>query len=169
MPAMHSPHPPIRPTPVVFTHPLDVCKTGFTLVEILIVVVILGILAALVVPQFSDATQASQESTLRMDLHRIRIQLEIYKEHHGGYPPLADFENKMIRPTNAAGDVAPLGTAKGTLSFPFGPYLNSMPRNPRAVATLPMVGNGAVGTSQWHYDESTGIFRANDSALSLLF
>ena len=147
----------------------DRVERAFTLVEILIVVVILGILAAIVIPQFSDATQASQESTLRMDLHRIRIQLEIYKEHHGGYPGLNDFEAVMTRPTNAQGVVAPEGTSKGTAAYPFGPYLNSVPRNPRMLTSQPLIGNGNPGTSHWHYDPATGIFRANDSAESLLF
>ncbi len=142
---------------------------GFTLVEILIVVVILGILASIVIPQFSDATQASRESTLRMDLHRIRIQLELYKEHHNGYPPLATFEAVMTRPTNAAGDVAPAGTAPGTTTYSHGPYLLSLPRNPKIMDSQPLIGNGEPGTSHWHYDASSGVFRANDSALSLLY
>ena len=37
-------------------------KSGFTLVEVLIVVVILGILAAVVIPQFSDASTEAKES-----------------------------------------------------------------------------------------------------------
>lgn len=62
-------------------------KKGFTLVEILIVVVILGILAAIVIPQFSDASTEAKESAAKSDLSALRSQLELYKIRTGpGYP-----------------------------------------------------------------------------------
>lgn len=65
---------------------------GFTLVEILIVVVVLGILASIVVPQFSDASQEATISTLRSSLHSIRVQIDV--QHHndpaGGFPATID-------------------------------------------------------------------------------
>jgi len=54
-------------------------KSGFTLVEILIVVVILGILAAIVIPQFTDASTEAKESALKSDLQTMRSQIELYK------------------------------------------------------------------------------------------
>ncbi|MHC4292957.1 MAG: type IV pilin protein, partial [Planctomycetota bacterium] len=52
-------------------------KKGFTLVEILIVVVILGILAAIVIPQFTDASTEAKISSLRSDLQMMRSQIEL--------------------------------------------------------------------------------------------
>ncbi len=57
-------------------------ESGFTLVEILIVVVILGILAAIVIPQFTDASTQAKESALASDLQMMRSQLELYKIQH---------------------------------------------------------------------------------------
>ncbi|MHC4765507.1 MAG: type IV pilin protein, partial [Planctomycetota bacterium] len=53
-------------------------RQGFTLIEILIVVVILGILAAIVIPQFTDASQEAAASNLRSQLQTIRSQIELY-------------------------------------------------------------------------------------------
>ena len=133
--------------------------SGFTLIEVLIVVVMLGILAAMVVPQFMSAADETREESLQAILHRVRQQLEIYKEQHRGqYPSLDQFEAQMTLSSNVAGQTA----AVGTTGYPFGPYLYSMPRNPMTDGTD--VGDGAVGTSDWYYDEGSGAFHANDSA-----
>mgnify|MGYP003572706326 CR=1 FL=1 len=63
---------------------------GFTLVEILIVVVILGILAAIVVPQFTNASQSATISSIESQLQTVRGQLELFRiqEAPHAYPDL---------------------------------------------------------------------------------
>ena len=53
-------------------------RHGFTLIEILIVVVILGILAAIVIPQFTDAAAEASRSNLQTQLQTLRSQIELY-------------------------------------------------------------------------------------------
>lgn len=133
-------------------------SAGFTLVEILIVVVILGILAALVIPQFSSAADTSRENSIKMDLHRIRIQIEIYRQQHNSTPPsLENFAAQMTMATNDRGETAAVGTA----GYRYGPYIQAVPLNPST--NTRDVGAGEVGTSAWYYNETTGEFRANDS------
>jgi len=126
---------------------------AFTLVEVLIVVIVLGILAAIVVPQFSSASQDATMSALQTTLQTMRAQLELYKlQHNGTYPTLANFTAQMTGQTNAAG-------AAGT---DFGPYILAVPVNPFTnVATLTT--NAAASGQGWYYNQTTGEFRANDS------
>lgn len=53
---------------------------GFTLIEILIVVVILGILAAIVIPQFSDASKDAGYASVRTQLQTVRGQIEVFRQ-----------------------------------------------------------------------------------------
>lgn len=132
---------------------------GFTLVEILIVVVILGILSAIVIPQFSNASESSRESALQQNLFRIRAQLELYRsEHNGNVPTLDRFIEQMTLASDLEGNTA----APGTPGYPYGPYLPKIPTNP-FTNTVP-IGNGAPGSSAWYYDDVTGHIAPNDSA-----
>ncbi len=65
--------------------------TGFTLVEILIVVVILGILAAIVIPQFTSASQEAVKGALQSQMQTIESQFELFRvRNQGAIPAAAD-------------------------------------------------------------------------------
>lgn len=68
-------------------------RKGFTLVEILIVVVILGILAAIVVPQFTNATQDAQAGNIKAQLDTLNNQIELYRARNNSYP---DFTSATV-------------------------------------------------------------------------
>ena len=91
---------------------------AFTLIEILIVVIILGILAAIVIPQFSSASNQARESTLKDCLRYLREQIGIYKMQHNDVPPgypsgnqsatpdAPTFLSQMTQYTDIAGNVS---------------------------------------------------------------
>lgn len=122
---------------------------AFTLVEILIVVVILGILAAIVVPQFTNATQDAQVGNLRAQIKSIQNQLELYRARNNAYPTLA-----QLTADSANADYAGMGW--GVMID--GNYLKAPAKNPyngsSVIAAEPTDGNG------WHYDETTGAIGA---------
>lgn len=132
---------------------------GFTLVEILIVVVILGILAAIVIPQFTSASEDAKESNLETQLQTIRSQLELYKiQHNDIYPTVAQMFLNLTESTNAA------GATTGTL---FGPYLQKGPVNPFTVGTagdVVVVNGTAASTNGWTYNATSGETRASLSS-----
>jgi general secretion pathway protein G len=143
-------------------------KSGFTLVEILIVVVILGILAAVVIPQFTEASTEAKTSSLCTDLQTMRSQIELYKvQHNDNLPGVvnapqhtagAGFEASLTGQTDIYGEV---GTD-------YGPYIQKFPKNQfNDLATVQVedgntgLGNGNTG---WHFDTSTGQFHADTDA-----
>jgi type II secretion system protein G len=62
-------------------------RNAFTLIEILIVVVILGILAAVVIPQFTNAADDANNAGVRTQLQTLRSQVELYRAENGGATP----------------------------------------------------------------------------------
>jgi general secretion pathway protein G len=125
-------------------------RCGFTLVEILIVVVILGVLAAIVAPLYSSVTNDTQTTCLRSNLYAIRKQIELYKIQHNGVLPVAvgettaDFTRRMTTKTDGSG-------AAGTQ---FGPYLERVPANAFNDRTTVRVGEAPAGanTDGWRFD-----------------
>ena len=147
-------------------------KKGFTLVELLIVVVILAILSAIVVPQFASSTDEAKESALDSTLSGFRSAIALYYQQHGDYPgsktavptscsgtagsgDASDAANKELALksqltlyTNAAGQAC---STKET-GFIYGPYMdlanNELPANPiTSVKTLEVVSAGDLAMS----------------------
>lgn len=124
---------------------------AFTLIEILIVVVILGILAAIIVPQLSNATSMARDNTLKDDLRYLRTQIVVFKAQHRDVPPGYPAGDMAASPT-AEAFVAQMtrytseSTAdniSGSTVFKYGPYLTKMPPNPlNSKDGILMVGNG---------------------------
>ena len=145
---------------------VDRRRNAFTLIEVLIVVIIMAVLAATIIPQFSSSTNDAKNSSLRFNLHTIRTQIEMYKVHHlSKVPALATFPDQMTKPTDVNG--ATTGT-----NLIYGPYFQGqVPANPFngsitlvAVATAGTEPTAVVGaTAGWQYDESNGGFFPNNA------
>ena len=144
---------------------------AFTLVEILIVIIILGILATIVVPQFIGASQDARRSSLASQVQTLRAQIDLYRlQHQDENPPglntagpvdgLLAWAEMLIR-TDA--------NHTANLAGKFGPYLQTLPLNPMSdnpasdscdvfvvsADVTPGAASGA-GTAGWIYNRLNG-------------
>ncbi len=165
---------------------------GFTLVELLIVVIILAILAAIVVPQFASSTDDAKVAALDSTLANIRSAIDLYYQQHGEYPGANTavdagcgatdgtgtggagatgaqaFKDQLSMFTDADGGACSTKDA----TFKFGPYLkkSTLPANPISGSNVLLVIDtgdllmaGSGANLGWRYDLTVGKFIANDT------
>ena len=114
-------------------------KRAFTLIEILIVVVILGILAAIVIPQFTDASQQATDASVRSQLQTLRAQIELFRVKNTGTDP----------------DLIGSQWTQMTTSNP--PYLQGAPKNPLQANATTVAGAAAAGVGWVWRDRGNGV------------
>jgi prepilin-type N-terminal cleavage/methylation domain-containing protein len=146
-------------------------KKAFTLIEVIIVVTILGILAAIVLPMFQSNVAQAKESASKSNLGTMRAQIELYKLHHSSFPPgyvngaattTGILQLQFTGTTTATGLASPSTVPADP--FLYGPYLKKIPANPyNKLSTITYVAlatdfSAAVdGTSSgWLYKKETG-------------
>ncbi len=163
-------------------------KKGFTLVELLIVIIILGVLAAVAIPQFGSSTEDAQLAALDANLAELRNSVELYYHQHSStYPgvnssadnssPIAvavcatSIVDQLLRYTTM-NDHTAVNTAPAN---PLGPYIknNRFPENPFATdpdgivcdASTDITAATATGvTAGWKFYPATGKLIANTAA-----
>lgn len=154
---------------------------GFSLVEILIVLGLMGILATVVLMNFSGSDTGTKEQTLKANLAALRQAVDLYKSDHGRFPSTTGdwssngnstrFIRQMTEFTRADGQAS---TTKST-TYKYGPYLKAFPEDPftntttvsidtsnerllSAIAAAVASGSGAGG---WYYEAKSGNICAN--------
>ena len=117
---------------------------AFTLVELLIVIVVLAVLAAIVIPKFADSSTRGKESSLKADLKLVRNAVELFKNDTGAYPAaLADLTGASAP---ASGKDSAAATKTITSTDYKGPYLSAVPTDPVSGSALTYsVTAGTVG------------------------
>ena len=136
-------------------------KKGFTLIEILIVVIILGILAAIVIPQFTSASTEARQGNLKSQLQTLRSQIALYKLQHLDTPPAqatATFWDQLTKFSDDAGNV----NATKTTVFKYGPYYETPVVNPLTNSSVVGSAAGDANTG-CAYDGATGKMKAMNS------
>ena len=149
---------------------------AFTLVEILIVVVLLGLLAAIVIPAFGEGAMSARASALIQDLRILQRFTLIYKSQHlevapgylngdtSGTPTESALVNQATQSSTSTGQTAAIGTA----GYNRGPYLAKIPTNPvNNLNTVQILEDSssfpadADNSHGWIYKPATGELRAD--------
>jgi prepilin-type N-terminal cleavage/methylation domain-containing protein len=107
-------------------------RSGFTLVEILMVVVILAVLAAVIIPRFTGYADRGAESTTKANLQTLRSGLQAYYVTHNNSWPASTLASLLT-------------TNGGTMDV--------LPKE--AILNLNKIVNTADGTGGWHYDTTS--------------
>lgn len=131
--------------------------------ELMIVIVILGILATIVIPQTSNAAAESREKSTHSQVQSLRRQIELYRLEHNALPNLAASWDAMCQSSTVDGET-------------FGPYLASPPSNPMNGLGSVADGTGATPPAAacgYIYDYNggtgTGMLYATGAGGTILF
>ena len=164
-------------------------QSGFTLVEMIIVIIIMGILAAVIVPQIGTTSDDAKLRAVKQDLTSMRNAVEIYySQHNSAYPgarlndgtaavstaaeAATAFVEQLTQYTDVNGDCQ--GTKDATHKY--GPYIKAgrLPLNPfndsNAVVCdiaeddITVRNWDGTGTAGWQFYTVTGVLVANDTA-----
>jgi general secretion pathway protein G len=161
---------------------------GFTLIELLIVVIIIAILAAIAIPQFSNTSSDAQESAAIANLTTMRSAIELYRVQHNNTYPSANvstvgatctngtagtgeanseqaFRDQLTMFSDAAGHTCSVAAA----TYIYGPYLRAIPTEPVTnSAVVTMAANAAANaatdaTVGWRFVIATGQLQINST------
>lgn len=145
-------------------------QRAFTLVELVMVVTIIGIVAAIAVPRVTSASKNASAHAMQATLSSVRTAIDCYYAEHGRYPGYvagtdtpddAQFVSQLTKYSNAG------GTTNGTVTpeFVYGPYLRTpFPKNPTNnldtvhVKAAPSDADPAAGSAGWVAVLSHGYF-----------
>lgn len=159
-------------------------QLGFSLVEMVIVVIIVGLVGAIALPRMSRGAMLANDAAVAADLQVLRHAIDLYAIEHNGFfpgqrpsaPPMGgdgtpqDMYNHMLQNSKSSGAT---GTGAG---FDYGPYLMAMPalkvgQNASQQAdevtfqyAVPPTVDEGTGTG-WVYNPLSGQIIANTTAL----
>ncbi len=161
-------------------------RSGFTLVELLIVVVILGVLAAIAIPQFTSNTEDAKLAAVDTSLSELRNAVEMYyHQHNAAYPGAKKYTDGTAVSSTSEADTAFVkqltlySAATGVAvkikdaAHPYGPYLKKgIPTNPfnslatvvTDITTTDISTAASSGSGGWKFYVKTGRLLANDGS-----
>jgi type II secretory pathway pseudopilin PulG len=130
-------------------------RCGFTLVELLVLMGVIGIIGCIVIPQILGATRRANETALRGDLRTFRIAIERFQADCGAFPPrLSDI--MVWKGDHVSGPVDGLGRSVDRDAYR-GPYLRT--------GNMLLPPDPFTDLADWRYDSATGDVHSNSDAI----
>lgn len=144
------------------------CGQAFSLIELVIVVVIIGTIAAIAIPRMSRGTAAAVDSGLANNLTLLRKAVELYRAEHGTYPTcdaLGGNRTTIMVQLTQYTDVAGNTSSTRTAVHRFGPYLKAIPKlGVTERRDRDRINTSDGGSVAWIYEPASGAIRANAPA-----
>lgn len=140
--------------------PLDHSRVAFSLIELVIIVVIIGFLAAIAIPRLSGASSRARDAALVASLSTLQSAIDRYIAEHEGLSPsqnadgsqdadAANFTLRLTKKTDVKGNVSESGM--------FGPYISSIPVHPVSKTTTVRLGGTRVPAGRaYRFDLASG-------------
>jgi general secretion pathway protein G len=125
-------------------------KKGFSLVEMVVVILLIGIIAAVAAPRMFDTADNARANSTKQNLAVIRDALELYRSQNGGYPTTATIATDLKDYIRGPFPPAQVGTYAG--------------KNAVADTDADPIVAGVATEHGWIYNDDTGEFRVNDTA-----
>lgn len=134
-------------------------RRGFSLLELMLVVVIIGLIAAIAIPRMSRGAAGATDASLSGSLAVMRDAVDRYAAEHGGaFPTAAAFTNQLTLYSSATGTTQ----ATKDATFIYGPYTRVIPAVPvGARKGQSGVAAADAATVGWLYNETAGTIQAN--------
>jgi len=129
-------------------------RFAFTLVELVVVILILGILAGIAAPKLLNTSKTATDNGIRQTLSIVRDAIELYAADQAALPPCANATTSL--------QDALIPYIRGT--FPASP-VGAKNNQVTATTTTPAAADGTP-TTGWKYNTTTGEFICNSPALS---
>jgi general secretion pathway protein G len=133
---------------MVVTGAMRTARRGFTLVELVIVVLVIGIIAAIAAPKMFDTAGSARTNSTKQSLSTLRQAIELYRAQTGAYPAAASMATDLRTYLQGPFPSPQVGANQGVAT------VKSSTDNPITTAS---------GGEGWIYNPTTGEIRVNDS------
>jgi len=132
-------------------------RRGFSLVELIIVVALLGIMAAIVVPQFQSHSTQAKEAVAKDSLRILRSAIELYTAQHGGIPPGYTNDDPQTSPSSSNFCNQLIVNRHYMIKMPENPFNNR--KDIRMLGNSETFPQNATGNFGWVYQAATKTIR----------
>jgi prepilin-type N-terminal cleavage/methylation domain-containing protein len=134
---------------------------AFSLVELLVVILIIGIISAIAIPRMSRGAAGAQDSALLSNLAMLRSAIDLYQYDHNGTPPaVATIVSQLTLYSDENGNTS----ASRTAVYCYGPYIRAIPSLPvGSKKGLTKIASATAADVAWVYNVANATIQAGAS------